>query len=81
MENEVLIQNAIELLHGELTIIIVAHRLSTIRSADLILLIEEGRIVEQGNHQELINREGKYYDLYTKQFLQEKEVKAMHRMS
>ena len=80
-ETEQLIQAGLARVLADRTSFIIAHRLSTIRSADMILLIEEGRISEQGNHQELIRKKGKYYDLYTKQFLQEKEVEAMQRMT
>jgi len=45
----------------------IAHRLSTIKAADQILVIESGRIAEQGTHEELISRKGRYYDLYTYQ--------------
>jgi ATP-binding cassette subfamily B protein len=59
---------------------IIAHRLSTIRKADRILVIEGGRIVEQGRHRELIALHGQYYDLYTNQFTEERtsEVLARH---
>jgi ATP-binding cassette subfamily B protein len=50
------------------TSFVIAHRLSTIRSADLILVINQGEIVEQGTHQELLEKEGFYYRLYTSQF-------------
>lgn len=50
------------------TTFIVAHRLSTIENADKILYMEQGRVLEQGNHQELLNKEGKYYQLYQSQF-------------
>ena len=65
---EVLIQKAMaQLMHGRTTFVI-AHRLSTIRNADLILMMEHGRIVEQGTHDELLAAHGKYADLYRSQF-------------
>lgn len=67
---EVLIQAGFnEIMKGK-TSIVIAHRLSTIRNADLILVMDNGRIVEQGNHQELIAQKGMYYDLYNAQFKQ-----------
>ncbi len=69
---EQLIQDAINhILHGR-TSFIIAHRLSTIRKADLILVVKEGKIIERGTHKELLNKKGYYYDLYTKQFEEEK---------
>jgi ATP-binding cassette subfamily B protein len=69
---EQLIQDAINhILHGR-TSFIIAHRLSTIRKADLILVVKEGKIIERGTHKELLNKRGYYYDLYTKQFEEEK---------
>jgi ABC-type multidrug transport system fused ATPase/permease subunit len=66
-ESESLIQASLkELMKGRTTFVI-AHRLSTIRQADQILVIEKGEIVEQGKHDELIAREGRYYQLYTYQ--------------
>ncbi len=50
------------------TVFVIAHRLSTIRNADLILVLEQGRIIERGNHQELIDQRGRYYQLYTGMF-------------
>ena len=50
------------------TSFIIAHRLSTIKRADRILVIEKGRIIEEGSHRELIRAGGRYYDLYTRQF-------------
>jgi ABC-type multidrug transport system fused ATPase/permease subunit len=67
-ETEKLIQDAISNLIKNRTSIIIAHRLSTIRSADLILVIDNGKIVESGNHFELISKKGIYYTLYKLQF-------------
>ena len=65
---EVLIQKAMDnLMHGR-TSFIIAHRLSTIKDADLILVMKDGDIVEQGNHEELLARQGFYADLYNSQF-------------
>ena len=52
------------LMHGR-TVFVIAHRLSTIQNADMIMVLEQGRIIERGNHQELIDKKGKYYQLYT----------------
>ncbi len=60
-ETEYLIQNAIEVLMKGRTSIIIAHRLSTIRKADKIIVLEKGELVEQGHHEELIQKEGGYY--------------------
>jgi ATP-binding cassette subfamily B multidrug efflux pump len=65
---ELLIQQALrELLQGR-TSFVIAHRLSTIRNADQVLYIHDGRIVERGTHQELLARQGAYYELYVSQF-------------
>ena len=72
-ETERLIQRAVEGVLRRRTSFVVAHRLSTIRSADVILVIDQGRIVEQGNHHALILRRGRYFDLYTNQFTQEQQ--------
>jgi ATP-binding cassette, subfamily B, multidrug efflux pump len=67
-QTEVLIQKALQkLLHGR-TSFIIAHRLSTVRNADLVLVIEEGEIVERGTHTELMSKGGLYADLYNRQF-------------
>ena len=72
-ETEQLIQRAIDrVLEGRIGIII-AHRLSTIRSADVILVIDEGRIVEQGAHADLLAAKGRYWRLYTRQEAEEEE--------
>jgi ATP-binding cassette subfamily B protein len=65
---EVLIQRAMDRLMEGRTSFIIAHRLSTIRNADLILVMQEGDIVEQGHHKELLARDGVYADLYNSQF-------------
>ena len=59
------------------TEIAIAHRLSTIRKADMILVVRDGRIVEQGTHQELLRRRGYYHDLYSKQFAQENAARIL----
>jgi ATP-binding cassette subfamily B protein len=70
-ETEQAIQHAIlQLLSGR-TSFVVAHRLSTIRNADRILVISDGRIIEDGTHRELMRRRGHYYDLYVSQFIDE----------
>jgi ATP-binding cassette subfamily B protein len=67
---EILIQKAMDCLMRGRTSFIIAHRLSTIRSADLILVMNEGDIVEQGNHEELLARNGVYAGIYNSQFQQ-----------
>jgi ABC-type multidrug transport system ATPase subunit len=67
---EVLIQNAMDELMKNRTSFIIAHRLSTIRNADLILVIDEGDIVEQGTHEDLLARSGFYAEIYNSQFAQ-----------
>ncbi|MCD2498075.1 ABC transporter ATP-binding protein [Microbacterium nymphoidis] len=65
---EVLLQHAMAALREGRTSFVIAHRLSTIRDADLILVMEHGDIVEQGNHEELIAKKGAYWNLYQSQF-------------
>ena len=67
-ETEILIQDSLEKMKNIGTMLIVAHRLSTIQHADNIILLSKGKIVEQGNHQELLAQKGKYYNLYTLQY-------------
>lgn len=69
-QSEKLIQQAIERLIKNKTTFIVAHRLSTVRKADKILVLEKGKIVEQGTHEELIKNKGPYFKFYSLQFLQ-----------
>ena len=66
-ESEMLIQEGLAQLMRGRTTFVIAHRLSTIRRADQILVVEAGRIVEQGAHEALFAAAGRYYDLYTKQ--------------
>jgi ATP-binding cassette subfamily B protein len=72
-ESEILIQRAIDTLVKGRTSIIVAHRLSTIKHADKILVFDQGKIIESGNHQELLAQNGHYKKLYEMQFSKEKE--------
>jgi ATP-binding cassette subfamily B protein len=65
---EVLIQEAMAALRSQRTSFVIAHRLSTIRDADVILVMEDGRIVEQGHHDDLLARDGAYASLYNAQF-------------
>ena len=67
-ETELLIQDSLEKMKNIGTMLIVAHRLSTIQHADNIILLSAGRIVEQGTHQELLQLKGRYYQLYTLQY-------------
>ena len=62
---EVTIQKAMDNLMRGRTSFVIAHRLSTIRNADLILVMKDGDIVEQGNHEELLEKKGRYFELYT----------------
>ena len=67
-ETELLIQDSLEKMKNIGTMLIVAHRLSTIQHADNIILLSQGQILEQGTHQELLHQKGKYYHLYTLQY-------------
>jgi ATP-binding cassette subfamily B protein len=73
---EVLIRRAMARLMVGRTTFVIAHRLSTIRDADTILVMDRGRIVEQGDHEQLLARRGFYHDLYQSQFVEPLEVAA-----
>lgn len=70
-ETEILIQDSLEKMKNIGTMLIVAHRLSTIQHSDNIILLSQGQIVEQGNHQQLLQQKGRYYQLYTLQYSKE----------
>jgi ATP-binding cassette, subfamily B, putative efflux pump len=72
-ESEALIQDGLKSLRQGRTTFVIAHRLSTIRSSDQILVLEHGEIVERGTHEELLTREGRYRQLYDKQYRFEKD--------
>ena len=70
-ETELLIQDSLEKMRSVGTMLIVAHRLSTIQHADNIIVLSQGKILEQGTHQQLLARHGRYYQLYTLQYHKE----------
>jgi subfamily B ATP-binding cassette protein MsbA len=72
-ESEALIQDGLRSLRQGRTTFVIAHRLSTIRTADQILVLERGRIVERGTHEELLEREGRYRELYDRQYRIERD--------
>lgn len=74
---EALIQKGIDYLLKGRTSFIIAHRLSTIKKADIILVVKDGKIVEQGTHKSLIENRGYYYTLYTKQFEEEQTLEIL----
>ena len=73
---EKLIQDAIQTLMQGRTCFVIAHRLSTVRSADTILVVDDGKIIERGTHRELLRKKGRYYKLYTEQFREEQMKRA-----
>ena len=75
-ETEILIQNSLEKMMNIGTMLIVAHRLSTVQHADNIIVLSHGEIIEQGNHFELLKKKGKYYTLYTLQHQKETLLKG-----
>jgi ABC-type multidrug transport system fused ATPase/permease subunit len=71
-ESEAIVQEALDTLMRGRTTFVIAHRLSTVRNADVVLVVEEGRIVERGSHEELLSRETRYRSFYLKQFEERK---------
>lgn len=76
-QTERLIQDGIEYLLKGRTSFIIAHRLSTIKKSDIILVVKDGKIIEQGNHKGLIEKKGYYYSLYTRQYEEEKTMEVL----
>ena len=68
---EIKIQQAFNILMKDKTSFIVAHRLSTIKDADIILVMKDGNVIESGTHQDLLKKKGFYYELYNSQFVNE----------
>lgn len=79
-QTEQLIQEATNNLLKGHTSFVIAHRLSTIRQADLILVVKNGKIIEQGTHRELLREKGYYYDLYSRQFEEESAMQILERV-
>ena len=73
-ETEVLIQDSLEKMMNVSTMLIVAHRLSTVQHADNIIVLHKGKIVEMGNHQQLLAKKGLYYSLYEIQYKNKNQV-------
>jgi ABC-type multidrug transport system fused ATPase/permease subunit len=74
---EMLLQNAIRTLLKGRTSFVIAHRLSTIRNADIILVVDKGKIIEQGTHSLLMKKRGSYCELFTRQFEEDIEEKVL----
>ena len=66
---ELLIERGIDSLMEGRTVFVIAHRLSTVRNSNAIMVLEKGRIIERGDHEELLRRKGRYYELYTGMFV------------
>jgi ATP-binding cassette subfamily B protein/subfamily B ATP-binding cassette protein MsbA len=79
-ESERLVQQAIDRFERKHTVLVIAHRLSTIVNADLICVLEKGRIVEKGNHSGLISLDGRYASLWSQQSMQRKAGQTVHNV-
>ncbi len=77
-ETERIVQNAIDKVLKGRTSFVIAHRLSTIKNADRILVIKDGKIIEEGKHKDLIKKKGYYYKLYTNQYVEEKSREVLN---
>jgi ATP-binding cassette subfamily B protein len=80
-ESELKIRHASETMLAGRTSFIIAHRLSSIRNADRIIVIDKGEIAEMGNHRELISKRGRYFELYTQQFRRDMEDLSLQQLS
>ena len=67
-KSERLVQNALDNLMKNRTVLVIAHRLSTVKNADQIIVMDEGKIIETGSHNQLYDKKGMYYNLYNVQF-------------
>jgi ATP-binding cassette subfamily B protein len=65
---EAIVSRGMDALMNGRTVFVIAHRLSTVRNSDVIMVLDQGRIIERGSHDELIAKKGKYYQLYTGAF-------------
>ncbi len=68
MRTELLIERGMDSLMRDRTVLVIAHRLSTVRNANAIMVLEHGSIIERGDHDELLKKKGRYYELYTGMF-------------